>query len=468
MPLRNMRLKSLFSWCAQQPCTQQHLLEGLISRATLMMGLLILCFGGSHVVQADELNIECTLPSSVQSQSLADWQALYDRLIEHKDACLMDAQYMAMLGAAELNTGRLEAASTTLESALMLDPMQGGAQVDYARTLYLQGHVFAALDLNRSLLARDDVPDNLRRILTQRQARWKSSLVDWRFQLGLSAGYDSNLNAAPNVQAVTLTLGDAYLRLPLSEQAQPQEGQMSRLDLGIRRTHYQLNGEHYLQLGINTQTTSYARYNTQQVSLRWGQRVNHRQWHGSAAVTGQYLRYGGSHLYNGLDTEARLSHDVGACRLGVMLNITGQDFPGQSDLNGVEGRLGPTLECQRGPWDMAVTAAGISNWALDHERAGGDRTGGEASIRLGAQWARERLELSWRYTQLNDHQGYSPLLSANASRHIQRQVGELNFSHAVSSQLALSLSIKYQDQESNLTLFSHRSTNAMAGLTWLF
>lgn len=489
MSIRDMRFKSLFflrvqrlsvqrlcvrhryvrHLCVQRLRSQQpHPFGGGICRAILLMGILTLSYGYSLVAQADALDAECRLPSSVQPHSLAAWQTLYDRLITDKETCLMDAQYMAMLGAAELNTGRLESASTTLESALMLDPMQGGAQVDYARTLYLQGQVFAALDLNRTLLARDDVPDSLRRILMQRQARWQSSLIDWRFQLSLSAGYDSNLNAAPNVQAVTLTLGDTLLRLPLSAQAQPQSGQMSRLDLGVRRTHYQLNGERYLQLGINTQTTDYARYNTQQISLRWGQRLNHRQWHWSTAVTGQYLRYGGMHLYNGLAAETELSHDVGPCRFGVMLNVTGQDFPGQSDLNGVEGRLGPTLQCQRGPWDMAVAASGISNWALDPDRVGGDRTGGEASIQLGVHWAQERLELSWRYTQLNDHEGYSPLLSANASRHIQRQVGELTFSHALSPELALSLSAKYQDQDSNLTLFNHRSTSAMAGFTWLF
>ena len=51
-------------------------------------------------------------------------------------------------GAAQLNNGKVAEAAESLERALLLEPDNGAAQVDYAQVLYLQGDLFSALAMN--------------------------------------------------------------------------------------------------------------------------------------------------------------------------------------------------------------------------------------------------------------------------------------------------------------------------------
>ncbi|MBL4821475.1 MAG: tetratricopeptide repeat protein, partial [Gammaproteobacteria bacterium] len=87
----------------------------------------------------------------------ADWPALEQRLAGLMQECLESSEYFALLGAAQLNSGNIAESLETLERALLQDPDNGAAQIDYAQALFVQGDLFAALELNRQLLRRDDL-----------------------------------------------------------------------------------------------------------------------------------------------------------------------------------------------------------------------------------------------------------------------------------------------------------------------
>ena len=61
-------------------------------------------------------------------------------------------------GAAYLGMGDLLRALESLERALLLDPNNGSAAVDFAEVLYRQGQVISAIEVNTQLLARRRPP----------------------------------------------------------------------------------------------------------------------------------------------------------------------------------------------------------------------------------------------------------------------------------------------------------------------
>ena len=91
------------------------------------------------------------------------------------------------------SSARLPEAIESLERALLLDPDNGVAMVDYAQALLEDGQLFAALQANRLVLV-DDTPDGLVTQLEDRQRDWGSLTRQTSYQIDLVGGFDDNLN----------------------------------------------------------------------------------------------------------------------------------------------------------------------------------------------------------------------------------------------------------------------------------
>ena len=138
--------------------------------------------------------------------SATDWHQEYYRLSPFLVECLSNADFLAYYGAIQLRTGRVNDALDTLERALLLNPSHGAAQMDYAQALFYNGDPFAAQSLNESLLSNRDLPPVIRQQIQANQKKLTQLLNTFVTQFNISSGYDSNLNASPNISQLTLTL----------------------------------------------------------------------------------------------------------------------------------------------------------------------------------------------------------------------------------------------------------------------
>src|SRR5690606_9092531 len=161
----------------------------------------------------------------------SQWPQALQRLRSLEAECLQNADYYALLGAGQLETGQLPSALESLERALLLDPDHAPARIDYAEALYLSGQLFAALELNRQALRQSDVPPQVAGLLRSRQQQWRRQTSRSQLNLDLGLGYDSNLNGGPARNQITLTLSGEALQLTLDEAFQSVEGPYSSLRL---------------------------------------------------------------------------------------------------------------------------------------------------------------------------------------------------------------------------------------------
>ena len=170
------------------------------------------------------------------------WEATRQSLAEIFDQCLLSSEYFSLLGAAQLNTGRLSEELESLERSLLLDPDNGAALIDYSDALLKDVVLFAALELNQLLLDRSDAPLGLKQHLKERQREWRALTRQTDWQIDLLGGYDSNLNGAPDTETVALTLSGEPIFLALNDNYQAIEGPF--LNTRIASTHSRLGPEY--------------------------------------------------------------------------------------------------------------------------------------------------------------------------------------------------------------------------------
>ncbi|WP_139116652.1 tetratricopeptide repeat protein [Terasakiispira papahanaumokuakeensis] len=412
----------------------------------------------------------CDVVMPVPPQNLAQWQQVKVQLSPLVTACDHDPQFLSLLGAAQLNTGALDEALKTLERALMLDPQQGGARIDYAQALFLTGQPFAALDLNHELLSADGMPDRLRERLQARRKQWRAALSQWHQQLMISVGRDTNLNSAPDQSVIRLTLPETDLALSLSGDDRPKAGNTLRLFWGLRYEQQKTDGRFYAKASLNSRNTHDTDFSAHQLALEVGRHYDTALGQLDLSLSGQGLQYGGSLLYTGLDGALDWLAPVSGlgCQPGLSGNLLYQRFPGDRGLDGREQRFGPALECQWGRFNTALKVHGILNQGVHSDRIGGDRDGWNAEWQMAYPVASGQLSGSFGWTQLEDRRGYSPLLDDGAPRQIRQYHYAAQYLQPIGPSKALTLSVQRRIQRSNLALFEHQNTQYEVGILWIF
>ena len=159
------------------------------------------------------------------------WVELAEQLMGLMPACLESSEYFALLGAAHLNGLGNSRAIEFLERALLLEPTNGAARIDYAQALYNAGQLFPALEISEQLLVQSELPEAIRGRLEERIQIWRQDTRQQAWLLDVSGGYDNNLNGAPSASEITLTLSGESIALPLSSEYQSTSGGYSNLRL---------------------------------------------------------------------------------------------------------------------------------------------------------------------------------------------------------------------------------------------
>jgi tetratricopeptide (TPR) repeat protein len=427
------------------------------------------------------LAVALLLPATAMAQNCPSLQAYYpadpsqwplvvDQLLPLLPLCLESADYFALLGAAQLNSGDLAAALEALERALLLDPASGAAQVDYAEALYLAGQLFPALELNTALLQRSDLPPTLQSLLQARQQTWQAQTSGHGFQFELGYGYDNNLNGAPGRSEFTLTLSGEQVVLTLDPQFRPVSGPYVNLRLGGFYQKQAPESSQDLVFSVRNRRSGHSESELLQADWRYALSLPRRlhQWELVAGTS--HLLYGGSPLYSVIEARGRYRGQGSGCRSRYELATQYQLYHGQSIMTGVEVSATAGMACtlDAGRQMLGVDAGPLKNLALDGRRPGADREGWGLRLQWQLQLGQGVLNSQYSYAWLADSQGFSELLESGARRRVSSHFMRVQYSRLLQEGLVMQLNFTHQDQDSNIAPFVNRGTAAEMGLSLAF
>jgi len=413
-------------------------------------------------------------PRDAGARERAQWAQLAATLADIQASCLRSSEYYALLGAAQLNSAQLEPASESLERALLLDPNSGAAQIDFASALFASGQLFPALQLNDALLARTDLPEELRETLVTRDAEWRRNTRQHALQLDLLGGYDNNLNGAPGSDQITLTLSGEPVLLGLNTDLQMQKGAFANVRLSSRQQKLNANDQrswtNEVRGRLSQDTTSDLLQFDTRYSLIKPTRRRTMQWEVGASS----LFFGGSALYSAAQTRFRYQpNSPRQCAPVYEIASQYQRFHSQVALDAWESKATLGASCVAATKSGTVIRYGfdggyISNKALDSRRPGDDRDGWQVNARIQRAIFGGELTAQASYTRFNDDAGYSSILANGASRWQKRS--QVLIQHRtplrVGSKNALFMvNLSHQDQASNIELFELTDTAIEIGIS---
>ncbi len=404
----------------------------------------------------------------------ADSQAeLVAELAPLMGECLQSAEFFALYGAAQMNSGDLAAALESLERSLLLDASNGAAQIDYAQALYLRGQLFSAIDLNQQVLARPDLPPDIEALLRQRDEQWRAQTRQLAFQVDALAGYDDNLNGAPDPSQITLTLSGEPVILTLNPDFQAVSGPYLNLRAGGNYRQLEASHQHNAQLELRGRVSEDSGSDLLQLQSRYDFLRPRRSstWQLSAAMG--HLFFGGNALYTATDASARYqAPTVAACNRRYDAALQHQHYHGQHNLNSLEARLAGGIDCPLtvgGVQTLLGFEAGLlTNKALNSGRPGDDRDGWQLNVDWQVPMAGGLLRSQLNHTRLRDAEGYSPLLDNGADRWLERSYVLLQYQRPLQPGMVFLANFFHQHQRSNIEIFDTLDSSVEVGLSFSF
>ena len=430
--------------------------------------------------------VACLLPSlpSFACQDFSDFYRAIDdefQLVESQllpllEECSENSEYFSLLGTVQLRSGDFFAALENLERALLLNPDNGSALVDYAEVLFQQGQVSSAVEINAQLLSREDLPADLVQAIADRQRRWRSLMSETSSILGVSVGYDNNLNSAPMGRQLALTLSGQSVVLDVSPEFLAAGGTYANLAAGIARTSAGRDISSRVSGQVRGRFGENSSYEVLQASSQFAftQSGDNPRW--NAALGFDHLNYGGNDIFSSSTIRASyLARQGKACGIYPRLAVQYQHFHTQESLSGIESSLGVGVDCRlpigKTVNRLAVEVSALTNRALKGSRLGQDRNGWQVNLAWRRQLGPGQASAQYSFTDLNDDEGYSPIFDDGARRH--ESLSSVYLQYAVPTRrlgaaAQIVTSISYYNQDSTVGLFRTQGANVEIGINWGF
>lgn len=390
------------------------------------------------------------------------------RLSGLNDACQQRPDYFAYHGALLLTLKQPQEAAIALEKALLLAPDLAGAQLDYAQALAELGELTPARQLAGEVARRPDAPKGVQSWLYDQLGSWRGE--GWR--LGWSwdwlAGTERNLNSAPGIRYLTLTLPGGNVPLELDNIEDPQPGSALKSDLLIAAAHrlgkgvIQLGGEHLQRHSPGRSasrqelTSAHLAYLHPLWNGRWGLRLEDTRVRLAAAP---------AYLGSGWNLYYQLPASLLPTGCSLNLGRVGEQrrYPGAEHQNGHYRAMLLHQSCQRGDGRLQFSLQHGTDRAVAPQRLGGDQRRTDASLSLGQRLGDERLTLTLAASRAADRQNYSALLG-NQPRRTERLSLRLHWEHPLTPHLSLIGQAERSAQHSNIDLFGMRNSTLYFGL----
>jgi hypothetical protein len=430
--------------------------------------------------------VACLLPSlpSFACQDFSDFYRAIDdefQLVESQllpllEECSENSEYFSLLGTVQLRSGDFFAALENLERALLLNPDNGSALVDYAEVLFQQGQVSSAVEINAQLLSREDLPADLVQAIADRQRRWRGLMSETSSILGVSVGYDNNLNSAPMGRQLALTLSGQSVVLDVSPEFLAAGGTYANVAAGIARTSAGRDISSRVSGQVRGRFGENSSYEVLQASSQFAftQSGDNPRW--NAALGFDHLNYGGNDIFSSSTIRASyLARQGKACGIYPRLAIQYQHFHTQESLSGIESSLGVGVDCRlpigKTVNRLAVEVSALTNRALKGSRLGQDRNGWQVNLAWRRQLGPGQASAQYSFTDLNDDEGYSPIFDDGARRH--ESLSSVYLQYAVPTRrlgaaAQIVTSVSYYNQDSTVGLFRTQGANVEIGINWGF
>ena len=443
-------------------------------------------------------------------------EALLSHLQSQLPVCQSNVPWLVWAGQTLMKAKQFLLASDYLERALMLEPDNKGAKLDYALSLAGSEQPDAALSLVQGLLKEPDMPAYLRGTIQTLLARLEApqrsrpgfsmaalanqgnepNNAPHKFYAGLKVGRDSNLLGAPNLSELSLNFSGTPFSLSLDSSYLSQSGNYSRADVGWSYTQPASENFGALQAwaqarGRESSTAPEARQHQTVVGIEYRAKpfamgmlgtkeaLSLGAWRLDQVVT--YLSAQDVQLRGG--TSLKYS----AQTLGLGLQKSFGIFEAQCDTKlGAEGQNrnlvsnpilsgryeGITVQwfCQSkgsAAWLLAASRGQDRN--TDPARAGGPQA--ETALRAMAKKGPLLVELEADYKK--DSSIYSLLLS-NSVRKIARVGSRIEWQGSISPssfliaqlpELQMQAGVQWSYQKSNLQLFRQQNWGPYVGLS---
>lgn len=440
--------------------------------------------GSKEYMRWSLLSISLLLPLSAQAcpdlsafyqygEDAESQSALESALAPLMQECLLSSEYFALYGAVVMEAGELADALDLLERALLLDANNGAALIDYAQALYLRGQLFSALDLNGQLLNRQDLPEDIKNVLVQRERQWRAQTRQHGFGADVLAGYDNNLNGAPAPSQITLTLSGEPVILTLNPQYQPIRGPYLNLRVGGQFRQLAADHQHNVSAEVRGRVSEDTGSDLVQIESRYNYLRPKRDhaWQFGAALGN--LFFGGNALYSAAEGNVRYQHYASdVCNHSYNLATQYQNYNDQSSLNSIESKLGAGLECSfelaGKPSAYGLELSVLNNTALNAGRPGGNRNGWQFNLQWQYPLFLGVLSSQINHTELRDTKGYSELLDNGAQRWLKRSYVLLQYRQSIYSNAAFVVNAYHQHQSSNIEIFDSLDTTLEVGISLSF
>ena len=249
------------------------------------------------------------------------------------------------------------------------------------------------------------------------------------------------------------------------------------LRLGGRYRALAPNHQHNWAGEIRARTSEDADSNLVQLTSRYGfvKPSDTHSWQLNGGVS--HLNFGGKALFSGFESSARFAvNSDKLCKPFYDVALQYQLYHEQDFLNGLESRASVGLNCpfgERFAGNQRISAeiGLLNNQATRAARLGGNRSGWQLRADWQIQAAGGVIRALVNHTQLNDSEGYSPLLANNAERELDRSYVLLQYRKAISAfgkNASLLVNFYRQTQNSNIEFFRTDNTSGEIGLSWSF
>ena len=421
------------------------------------------------------LAVACPNIRSLYPEADQDWSQLQQELLQLFDQCLLSSEYFALLGAAELNIGNLSQAIESLERALLLDPDNGAALIDYGEALFEDGQLFAALETSELLEARKDLPQDLREQIVERRLRWEKLTRRTLWQAELSGGYDNNLNGAPDNDRVELTLSGEPIYLALSEEFRSVSGALFNTSLSLDHTRLAPDLQHRWYGRVRGRFSEDDASDVVQLTSRYSRTKETRRSASAQGLGLNHLSFAGQNFFTGTDfvQRIRFGPSPSACERFLSGAAQHQVWHSQRQLDGVELRAGAGISCSDNysAFSYSIEMSALKNIARKDYRLGGDREGWLARAQGALPALGGMISGQIEIASVLDNQGYSVLLDNNSRRRVDRASIFLQYLRPVSvlgRDVDILVNLFHQEQKSNLKLFEVDDLAAALGARFSF